>query len=325
MSVSLDVAELVGALVWPMLLVILILLLKKQLPEFFKGLMTLFHRAEKVSIGNFSMELAKVEAIAPQWTPSDSTMDIRKSMSSAEVNDSTTRHFTTQLTDTTPADFAIVDLGEGREWLSSRLYIISILLERAKGIRAFVFVRRAGRRTRKLVGWATPEIIRWSLARRFSWLEGAYASGYASLFQGQPIPDDIEVVSQTGMLGRTQEGASPQLLIELMQAFLQEIQSPAEPFPEEQQQWVQLQANVPTWEHACWLNADEIEDIIGDELNKQFVYAKELDGASEENRVKRLLEIREAYVPIVDDTEQFRELIDREVIASQVLETISKS
>jgi hypothetical protein len=286
--------------------------------------MALFHRAEKISIVNFSKEMAKVEAIAPQWTPGDSTMDIRKSMSSAEVTDSTAWHFSAQLTDTTPADFAIVDLGEGREWLSLWLYIISILLERAKDIRAFVFVRRARRRKKKFVGWATPESIRWSLAQKFSWLEGAYASGYASLFQSQPIQGEIEVASLTGMLGRAKEGASPQLLIDLMQAFLQEIQAPTKPIPEELQQWLQLQANMPTWEHARWLNADDIEDIIGDELNKQFVYAKELDSAPEETRLKRLLEIKETYVPIVDDTEQFRELIDREVIAAQVLEAISK-
>ena len=72
--------------------------------------MALFHRAEKISIGYFSMELAKVDAIAPQWTPTDSTMDIRKSMSSAEVTDSTAGHFTTQLTYTTPADLAIEEI-----------------------------------------------------------------------------------------------------------------------------------------------------------------------------------------------------------------------
>lgn len=323
MSVSLDIAELTSALVWPLLLLILVVLLKNQLPVFFKGMMALFHRAEKISIGNFSMELAKVKAIAPQWTPSDSAMDIRKSMSSAEVTDSTAGHFATQLADTTPADFALVDLGKGHEWLSSRLYIISILLERAKDISAFVFVRTAGKRTKKFVGWAEPEAIRWSLARRFPWLEGAYARSYASLFLAPPVPSDIEVVSATGMLGKPHEGASPHLLIQLMETFLREVQSQAVPLLEEEDQWEQIQATTPTWEHACWLTADDIEDIVAEGLNKQFVYERELDGATEGGRVKRLLEIKQIYVPIVDDGDQFRELIDRGVVASQVLEAIS--
>ena len=117
----------------------------------------------------------------------------------------------------------------------------------------------------------------------------------------------------------------PYLLIDLMRAFLQEIQATFEPIQEGQQQWVKHQANVPTWEHASWLNADDIEDLFDNELNKQFVYANELDGATEENRMKRLHEIRSPYVHIVDNAGQFHELIDREVIASQVLTSIVKT
>lgn len=325
MSVTLDIADVVSAVFWPLLILIVILVSKRYFPAFFSNLPKLFDRVQKISFGNFSLELAKVTAIAPQWTPTDSTMDIRKSMCSAEVTDSTAGHFTNQLTDTTPADFALVDLGEGREWLSSRLYIISVLLERAKDIRAFVFVRTAGRRTTKLVGWAEPETIRWSLARRFPWLEGAYARSYAPLFPAPPVPGGVQIVSGTGMLGTAQEGASPHLLIQLMETFLREVQSQAMPIPEEEDQWVQIQAVTPTWEHACWLTADDIEDILGDELQKQYVHSMELDGKTGADQAKRLLQLKQRYVPVVDDSERFRELIDRQVLLDQTAAEIANS
>ncbi len=329
LSITLDIAEILSAVLWPLLIVIILLALRRNFPSLLNVLPTIFDRVQKISLGNFSLELAKATSIAPQWTPTDSALDIRKSMSSAEVTDSTAWHFTNQLTDTTPADFALVDLGEGREWLSSRLFIISVLLQRSKDTRAFVFVRTAGKRRRKLIGWAEPEAIRWSLAQRFPWLEAAYARSYAEILPPdgvQAVPRmGVQVISHTGMLGTAGQGASPQVLIQLMQTFLREIQSPAPPIQEEEEQWVQLQAAAPTWEHACWLTSDGIEDTLGDELFKQFVSSAELDGKTGPEQARRLLQPKQRYVPIVDDGERFTELIDRQVLLERIGIEVAKA
>lgn len=325
MSITVDIADVIGAVIWPLLILIVILLSRRHLPTFLGNFPKIFDRVQKISFGNFSLELAKVAAIAPQWTPTDNALDIRKSMSSAEVTDSTAGHFTNQLTDTAPADFALVDLGEGREWLSSRLYIISVLLERAKDIRTFVFVRTTGSRTRKLVGWAEPEAIRWSLARRFPWLEAAYARSYALLFPAPPAQGDVQIVSATGMLGKAQQGPAPYLLIQLMETFLREIQSPVMPIPEEEDEWVQIQAATPTWEHACWLTADETEDILGEDLYKQYVQSSDLDGKTGTEQAKRLMQVNQRYVPIADDSGRFRELIDRQVVVDRIATELART
>ena len=325
LSITLDIADVVSAIFWPLLILIIVVVSKKHLPAFFGNLPRVFDRVTKISVGNFSLEMAKGAAFAPQWTPTDSALDIRKSMSSAEVTDSTAGHFSKQLIDTTPGDFALVDLEQGEAWLSSRLYILSILLERSKNIGAFVFVRTVGKRSKKLVGWAEPRAIRWSLARKYPWFEGAYARSYSPLFPGPPIESDVQIVSRAGMLGRAREGASPQLLIQLLETFLREIQSPTMPIPEDEDQWVEIRAATPTWEHACWLTADDIEDVLGDELQKQHVRATELDGKTSAEGAKRLLQVGQRYVPVVDDSERFRELIDRQIVLDKVAAELVKT
>jgi hypothetical protein len=310
LSITLDIADVVSAIAWPLLIVVLLILMRGHLPGFFTSLAGLFRQVKKVSIGDFSLEMATASAFAPTWTPTDSTLDMRKSMSGVEVNNSSVQHFISQFTDPTPADYVVVDLSEGHEWLTSRLYIFSMLMKRSKGISVFVFVKTLGNRTRRLVGWSDPDAIRWALARRYPLLEQAYADAYTQLF---PPPDDAHIVSAAGMLGTKEGERSPELIVSALQGFLVRVQKPEKPEGEETH-WEEISAQETTYEYASWLTADGIEDLLGDQLNREYIRASELDRRVGAERSKRILQVPQRYIPLVDDSDKFRELIDRQVV-----------
>jgi hypothetical protein len=68
----------------------------------------------------------------------ESLDDIRDTASHAPVGDSGAV-LTATLTDPTPAECTVVDLGDGEEWITSRLYVVATLVARMRGLRIMVF------------------------------------------------------------------------------------------------------------------------------------------------------------------------------------------
>lgn len=64
-----------------------------------------------------------------------------------------------------------MDLGGGAEWLSSRLFILAVILRRWRGLRAFVFVHTLGGTRRRFLGVCDTDRVRWRLAARWPLLE----------------------------------------------------------------------------------------------------------------------------------------------------------
>jgi hypothetical protein len=51
----------------------------------------------------------------------------------------------------TPADYAVIALGDGREWITSRLYVALIMTQRMRGVQVFVFAEHAATTEKRLV------------------------------------------------------------------------------------------------------------------------------------------------------------------------------
>ena len=94
-----------------------------------------------------------------------------------------------QAQSTLPADFAVINLGSGQEWITSRLFIAAVMLERMRGVKVFVFLESTPGTTRRFVAVAPLSLVRWSLAQRFPWLEAAWVRAYLSVFPGSPQGD----------------------------------------------------------------------------------------------------------------------------------------
>ena len=328
--ITLDVAATVGAIVWPLVVIVVLFLLRERLPALLKELAG---RVTKLDIGGLTLEFAKAKAFSPEYTSATAGIDLRQRASAMQVNDSTAGTFIDQLRDPAAADYAIVDLGGGDQWLTSRLYIMAVVFARMKGVCAFVFLGQSGA-GRRYLGWADPNRIRWALARRYPWLEAAYAAAYAQA--AGTLNANAVVTSPTGRLGYTHNPADPGPSVELLRTFLRHIQWPPEagaPAPvvpllatpplADAPDWVLINESTQTREHAMWLSATLLEDILGEQLSFSYVRLDALQGEPRSKQIRRVLARTGRYVAVVQDELRFEYLIDRSRLLEQVAQSIS--
>src|SRR6266581_3381035 len=127
MTTTLDIAALVNAVAWPILLVVILLVYREAIPDIAKSLAS---RVSKLEFAGISIELAIAKPFVPDWSGSPTALDLRHKATSIQVTDSTAGTFLSQLAEEGTADYALVNLGNGQEWLTSRLFIMSIVYAR---------------------------------------------------------------------------------------------------------------------------------------------------------------------------------------------------
>jgi len=265
---------------------------RASIPGVFKGLAG---RISKVEIAGVSVELARAKAFVPVWSGSSTALDLRHKASAIQVTDSTAGTFLTQLAAEGTGDYAVINLGIGKEWLTSRLYIMAILFARMKGIGCFVFLETSGAVRKRFVGWAEPSRIRWELARKYPWFEQAYAQAYAVLNSQR----NTIVVGPHGRIGYQHAPDDANAGIELLREFLTQIQMRA-PFPQFEaweDEWVVVDTATGTREHASWINAEDLEEV-GEQL-RAFLYAPG------------------QFVAVVGGDQRFEYLVRRDVLVEQ--------
>lgn len=224
MTINLDIASVLSAVLWPVVVLVILLVFRKRIPALVEGVAS---RVTKLEFAGISLELAVAKPFVPEWSGPPGALDLRHRATAMQVNDSTARTFIAQLqlTEEGTADYAQVNLGTGEEWLTSRLFIMAIVLARMKGIKCFVFVETSGSVRKRYVGWAEPEKIRWALAKRYPLLEQGYTGAYSALTSQQ----DPLIVSNQGRLGYQHSPDDPGLSIELLKEFLERVQAPPLP------------------------------------------------------------------------------------------------
>jgi hypothetical protein len=318
MNIVFDIAAALSAIVWPTMVLIVLLAYRRHVPAVFGGLAS---RINKLEFAGFSLELAQAKPFVPNWPAASAAPDLRHQAAAVIINDSYRSTFLTQLNDADTGDFAEINLGRGTEWLTSRLFIMAILFSRMKGLRCFVFVETTESVRKKFVGWAEPETIHWALAKRFPWLEHAFADAYSQQFvpAGQKI-----IVSHQGRLAFADQPNNAMAAIELLRLFLERVQTPKPVLPPGVQppispdaaQWVGI--DDATQEHASWLAAEELETILGEDLKKQSIRSSALQGPDSGVRTKAILSVSGPFVPVVADDGRFEYLLRGDLIVEQM-------
>jgi hypothetical protein len=346
MSVQLDIAALVGALALPVVLLVIFLWYREPLSVFLRELPA---RLKSVSVGGVSLELATATPTSLS-TLQDVRVDLRRAGTPADVNDSTLRGFYAQIGEVSRIDYAVVDLGTGGEWLSSRLFILSVILRRWRGLRAFVFVHTVEQSRRRFLGVCDADRVRWRLAARWPRLESALAAAELRLWGHPWVGPDVQPGAQQPQLqlslhppapgqhppaipgfgdptlgllqivddeGRVLSGEYPEPAANLLRHFLDAVQRPAVTAHPE---WQVLPSNPNLSEHAVWLTAESLEDALGDALDRRSLRLADLQGWSEEFRLRAVLEHPAEWVTVVRDETVFDRLINR----GQVLEELGR-
>lgn len=304
MKTTLDIAALVSAIIYPAVWVILFLMFRKELPEMIKGITG---RLTKLEVAGISLELARADEFKPDWK--GGTFDLRQRAASVNVNDSSVSNFSSQLRIGGMADYAVVNLGKGEEWLTSRLFIMALIFRRMKGVRGFVFLETTNEVRKRFVGWAEPDTIRWAFGQRYPWLETALALAYAEV-----IPN-AEIVSEHGRLGYSYDKESADPSITLLRNFLGKIQSPVGNLLDEE--WITLPSNDLTQEHARWLDAELLDDLLGDKLITTYIRQNE-DDPVRPDQLKGYLAQPFPFIAVIRADHRFNYLVDRNKLLEQL-------
>jgi len=300
---------------WPLVILILVLAYRKHLPR-------LLGRVRSISFAGFSLDLGTIREFTPRWIGPDIQVDLRGRALSTEVNDSTAMGFLEQLKDSSPVEYAVIDFGDGKEWLSSRLYIMAILLQRIRSIKTFVFVENSDPVRRRFIGTADLDQIRRAFARGFIWIEQAYWKATGTL-QLAPVP------AADGGLLIPLSPEYPDPAINILREFLNEIQKQRpDPISKfwDTTEWESIKSedNIETYEHAKWLDATSLEDVLGNNLSTSYIELSDFRARSNADQVKAIVSQSGRYVPLVREDRRFDRLIDRhqiiERVASQVVE-----
>ena len=318
MDITVDVAALASAVLWPTIIVVVLLAYQKSIPE---ALKSIWPRIKSVTLGGVSVELASIEARElrePGW--SGGTVDLRHAgQGASDINDSTLATFILQVGQTSHMDYAIVDLGAGANWLTSRLFILSFVLRRMRGLKIFVFVDATEDVSRRYIGIAQCDQLRWRLAQRVPEFERALASAMASIGSHARVVDDY------GRLGLDSSPLSPNPAVELMRGYLSAIQQTVPPAVDPSE-WVQLprkdQVQAPQpYERARWLTKLGLEDLLRGVLDQTHIKLEDLQPLDDAGRAKAVVGHHGHFVAITGDDRAFHGLIDREML----VETAAKN
>src|SRR5438105_14423343 len=112
-DIRIDVAALVGAILWPAILLLVVWWLRDPLSAFFRELP---RRLKSFSAAGVSFELS--DATPTSLSSLQVSVDLRHAGTANDVNDSTLASFYRQIEDPARIDYAVVDLGNSAEWLS---------------------------------------------------------------------------------------------------------------------------------------------------------------------------------------------------------------
>lgn len=321
----------VTALAWPIAIVFVALIIREKLPTIGR---TLLGRVTEVGFAGFSLKLAEAKPFDPKLSDSTAVFDLRSEATATQVNDSSVWNFISQLKEFDSADYAIITLGDGKEWLTSRLYIMAIVLGRMKSLKALVFL---GIRKR-FIGWAEPEKVRWALAKNYPYLESAYAKAYADITRsdsdtippGCPTPDvpgNAVVVTTTGRLGYDFNPSNPEPSTNLIRAFLERIQ--ASPvlslLPKEvDADWTLIDSNSQTYEHAIWLTTSKLEALLDEDLYITSFDRENLEAKHPKEQIHLVFSTPYRWIALTTD-KKFEGLSDQNLLLKQINKQVTKN
>ena len=329
--------SLVGYIVWPVTVLVLVLVLRRQIGDF---LSAIGGRITQVSVMSVTIDLAVATEAVPPWRGIGGE-DVRGLVVAQQVNDSYFDTLRQSLLVPGTADFFVVDLkSDGRnEWLTSRLYLFTYVLSRMKDVRAIVLTATRGDVARSFLGIAGTEELLRALATAEPWLRlarlqveaeqvGSVPTGAVSPQPSPPaapvgvpanptIPRDIEEWWQSMRANPLQ--ANP---LYISQQFLARVQW-AQPAgaPDPVGDWLQLPGltgQAKTWEHASWIRASDLTDGILRDAVQPDGYVLDDRSWSAEERVRAVTQARGDFVAFLDPSRRFERLVDRRSLLEEL-------
>jgi hypothetical protein len=288
---------LVQNLAWPLMILIVLYLFR---PSIGKVVEQLGKSGGEISIPGLGIKLPTAKGASM----SEDVLTIKVADSTSIANSSAKTTLVKMLREPGTREYVVIDLGPGAEWISSRLFIFALMLQRMKSIRAIVFLDGS---VGKFPGVAKPDTVRWGLAQDQPWLEQAYLNAYSnavnSFFQNASF-----IVSNYGALDTA-------VAETVVRNYVQNVKaaSPTAPAPitQEARKWAQL---GNTTEFGTWLTGKDLKSLPGEGLHQETIIA----ASDRKTEAKLLLQCKNQYVARVGVNGEFLSLVDRVAFADEL-------
>jgi hypothetical protein len=302
-ALSSPLIELLNVIAWPAVALVIGAMFRKPFSAF---VVALGGRITKLSL--FKVELELVPAGTAAATPF--LESIKTAISGADINDSS-QTMLEQVEMRTPADFAMIQLGDGDEWLTSRLYIAALMLERMRNVRALVFVERREHTAHRFVAIVTPHQLRWALARKYPWLETARLRAAGPVFSANIDP---KLLSGQSVITSDSGAIEPEQARQLTRSFIQSLQKPTPKKEGRAEEWVNFERGVS--ERASWVTHELLESLVPPSASDAWV--KEQNDAGREVQTRAVLRRSTDFVALVDDERKFLRLVNRKALLEEL-------
>jgi hypothetical protein len=307
-----DALRLTQILVWPLVAMIALVIFRRPIG---RALVGLSNRATKLDLRVVSLELAPA-LTRPQWQFDD--VDFRH-LTSDRVFDSHSYSLFAQLQRNGGADVAIIDLGAGKDWLTSRLYLFSALLEELQGVRCLVFLADSDAGPARVLGLASPQSVRKALKDHEPWLGQTYVAAYAR-HRGAILRQTSEEPRDLFGAWATDIDLSPGGDIEIPQA-----QAIAETFvrlnqrkttPPDTNAWRRFRFVDPggsteiRWEHTQWIRPKRLPRALALTIGSGSVVAIDPESPLSDRNRRVMLQERQ-FVALTETNGTLRGVVDR--------------
>lgn len=214
-----DLPSLLRAIAWPVIAVVAFVVFRRPLTELVG---VLGRSVRKFSFAGVSVELAQVSDVKPSALDTE----IRQLDAAASPQSGATgiSDLITQLQSGRQHDYIVIDLGSepSPRWLTSRLYLLTFLISLIHEPKCLVFVHTSCEISRRFLGIASPDAVRWALTRTYPWLESASSAAYAFVVAGLYCDSNAQVALNPAALEFDQQSGTLQnlQLVQCMQNFL---------------------------------------------------------------------------------------------------------
>jgi hypothetical protein len=301
-------AEFMRSMAWPVLAALMIFMFRKQIADV---LTQIARRLRASTTPETVAELQKLPELVSSW--SVGLVDVRKATPPQVFNGSSHGLFQ-QLLGSIKADYAVVDLGKGQEWLTTRLFMFSLLLGMMGGIRALVFLESSNGTRRKFLGIAAPLDVQKALAGRYPWLEEAWLKASAAVYSDKTSEADGPACSYDGEPLFC--GAGQEMVADFVQQFIRLVQSSTDPPARENEAYVTVGTEPETWERAQWVDGERLERDLGGCL--EFSWCQDSPDKSRKAIANAVMRRSSPLVALVDSDRRFLGLVDRVAVLDTV-------
>ena len=310
LSAAKEPASLIGSLSafpWPLVTLVILYLYRESLGKF---LVTISARATEIGIGSWAtIKLPEVKEAT------NTPIDVIREIETDNWQESSTLWFKELSASTAPSEYALIDLGDGKQWISSRLFIFAVILQRMKALKCIVFARTLPSGGRRFIGCASPDNVRWSLSTNQPWLELSYAAAYNQAF---PPAGAVPVI--TPPITRIDGSIEPPVAQQIISTFIASLKdSTGTIIKPDPLNWVTLKSGT---EHATWLTELEVQRLLGVYLWRDAIKARTDDSPEQKKlEVKAVVRKSDPYVAIVKD-DQYKSLVNRVALLSEIGQSI---